>query len=239
MARQGYYWLAILLILAVHRTGMGGVCEKCGAACEQSRLIKCTIKVPATVVETRMKSCVEYVCEERDETHTVFKRVPEKREIYKEVCYLEDEVKSKPITEKKCHRVEIPVSRTCKVKVPITETREGVRRYEICTDCGKVCVEEPCTCQVVRELDGYKSDCYDEQQIVFENTKRDMFYCVKTPKKKKDLVCEETAYKLVPVEKTRKVEVQIPKIVKQPVEVMVRKMVSKTIYCCEKCQCQH
>lgn len=215
-------------------------CESCGAQCGKHRLVARTVMVPKTVIETQVKSCLIYKTETREETYTVFKRVPDERKIYKEVCYLDDEVKSKEITETNCKLVEIPVTKECKTKVPVSEFQQGVRLKECCDQCGnKICVEEPCCCEVVREVDGIKSECVEEIQVVFEKTKRTIDYCVKTPKKSKELVCEETAYKLVPVEKTRTVEVQVPEYVKQPCEVKVRKMVPQTIYCCEKCCDNH
>ena len=211
-------------------------CESCGCNCSKSKLVKRTVMCPATVVETRMKSRVVYTNEQREEKYTAFERVEEKRQITKEVCYLEDEVKTKKIEQKNCKVVQVPVVRTCKCKFPQPEIRSGVRCREVCTECGcKICVEEPYNCEVVRMIDGVKSDNYCEPQLVFEKLEKDIFYCVKTPKKKKEVVCEEVVYKLKPVTKTRTVDVCVPKIVKEPCEVLVKKMVPKTIYCCEKC----
>ena len=52
-----------------------------------------------------MKTCVVKKQVEREETYTVFKVVPVKRTYTKEKCYLKDEVRTKTITQEKCHRV--------------------------------------------------------------------------------------------------------------------------------------
>ena len=46
-------------------------------------------------------------------------------------------------------------------------------------------------------------------------------------------VCE-----LVPVQKTRKVQVCVPEAIKVPVEVKVTRMVAKKVCCCDDCWCE-
>jgi hypothetical protein len=45
----------------------------------------------------------------------------------------------------------------------------------------------------------------------------------------------ETICELVPVQKTRKVQVCVPEAVKVPVEVKVTRMVAKQVLCCNDC----
>ena len=68
----------------------------------------------------------------------------------KEMCYLEDEVKTKTIECKKCKRVKDPVIRTYAVNKPVEEYRTKMVQREDCTECEKDCIEEPCTCKVAR-----------------------------------------------------------------------------------------
>jgi hypothetical protein len=227
--------LTLLLMNPYLASGAGPCCQHCGAHCESHRLVPKTVMVPIVVTETRIKPCVVEKTEEREETYTVFKRVPVKRKYEKEVCYLEDEVKTKKITKTECHRVTNPVFRTSVVNVPQTEMQTTMVREEVCTECGKICVERPCTCQVTRLHKELRSSECQEQDIAFEKMTKDISYCVKTPKIRKELCAEETVYELVPVEKTRKICVCVPEILKKPVDVQVTKMVPKTIYCCEKC----
>jgi hypothetical protein len=190
------------------------------------------------VVEMRVKTCVVEKLVDREETYTAFKCVPVKRTITKEKCYLADEVKTQTITEKECHVVTNSVDREYQVNVPETECREGTRT-RVCTHCGKTCcIEEPCTCQVTTTHKEPRSCTYQEPQVVFTEKKHDITYLVKVPKKEKEVCAEETAYKLQPVEQKRTIQVCVPELVKQPVEVKVTKMVEKTIYCCQKC-CNH
>ncbi len=182
-----------------------------------------------------MKSCVVKTMKEREETYTEFKRVPVKKTYNKVTCYLDDEVKTKEITEKKCKRVTVPVEVEYSVNIPIKESRAGVRRNSRCTECGQICVEEPCQCQVTRLVRGKQTKCSERTQVVFETTKKQIDYCVKVPKKHEEFCFSESYDKLVPVEKTRTVQVCVPEIVKRPVEVEVTKMLPVVIYCCEKC----
>lgn len=211
--------------------GLGGHCGKCGTACHPGHLVACTVWVPMQVTETRSKSCVVMEPQEREETYTVFRRVPEKRTFYREECYLEDEVKTITVTEKQCHLVMNPVER--KVKVPVPEREVRVYPGGPCNGgCPQVC-----EVTVLREEE--QTVTCEEPDVVFETTKRQMDYCVKVPKTKKTVCTEDTVWKLEPVEKTRKVTVCVPKIVQQPCEVTVCRMVPQTVLCCQKCCGRH
>lgn len=212
-------------------------CQICECECCPCQLVQKTIMEPMCVTETRMKVQIVKTAKEREETYTVFKKVPEKRTYSKECCYLETEVKSKEITKEQCRRVQNPVIFEDMVKVPVTEIREGVRRREVCTRCGKVCIEEPCSCQVTTTQDVPRVQNCERQDVVFEECKKTIDYCVKTPKFEKIDCGVETVYKLVPVEKKRTVQVCVPEAVKVPVEVKVQRMVAKDICCCQRCWC--
>jgi hypothetical protein len=193
--------------------------------------------VPMCVTERRMKVRIVETMKEREETYTEFKRVPKKRTYSKECCYLEQEVKSKEIICESCRRVQNPLTLADTVKTPVPEMHEGVRRREICTECGKVCIEEPCTCQVMRTADAPRvQECFRED-VVFEETKKTIDYCVMTPKFEKKECGVETVCELVPVQKTRKVQVCVPEAIKEPCDVKVTRMVAKTIVCCDECWC--
>ncbi len=215
--------------------GLFGKCDHCGHQCDQRVLVECTVMVPMKVMETRMKSCLVETTEERDETYTVFHCEPVKKEIKKECCYLEDEVKTKTITESNCKIMDVPVSVAKNVKVPLIECVEECVQREVCTECGPVCVEEMVMVEKARMVDDVRVEQRCDPQLIFDVTKRDIFYCVKTPKKQTIECAVEETVKLVGVEKTRKVCVTVPKFVKQPVEVEVTKMVPKKIMCCVEC----
>jgi hypothetical protein len=189
------------------------------------------------VTETHMKVKIVKTTKEREETYTVFQRVPKTRKYTKECCYLETEVKSKEITVESCRRVQNPLTLVDTIKIPHTEVQEGVRRREICTKCGKVCIEEPCTCTVTRTTDAPRVQNCTREDVVFEQCKKTIDYCVKTPKFPTTVCAEETIYVLEPVQKTRKVQVCVPEAVKVPVDVQVTRMVPKTICCCDECWC--
>jgi hypothetical protein len=210
-------------------------CQHCGTTCQAYQLVERTILVPITITETRMKSRVVSTIKDREETCTVFRRVPVTRKFEKEICYLDDEVRTKTITETECHRVDNPVVRTSVIKVPETVIRPEVVQKEICTEHGVVCVEEVCEKAITVLRDDFRTDTYCEPDVVFEKSTRQIDYCVKVPKKTTIPCAEETVYELVPVTKTRVVQVCVPEIVKEPYEVQVRKMVPKTILCCEPC----
>ncbi len=192
--------------------------------------------VPMTVVEKRqIQTCVVNKKEIRKETYTEFVRVPVKRQFIKEECYLEDQIKTQPITEKHCRIVCKDVVSNYTVMVPHQETREITERKQICTECGPVWLDETRTCDVTVLKPETRTETYQEPDVVFETTKRDISYCVKEPKKRTQVCRDETVYEFQPVEKTRDVEVCVPEIVKKQVEVFVCRMVPQTILCCETC----
>jgi hypothetical protein len=100
-------------------------------------------------------------------------------------------------------------------------------------------VEEPCSCQITRLKSDIRTQEYCIDDVVFETVKKDITYCVKTPKKHTEFCAEEITYKLEPVEKTCKVQVCVPEVVKKPVDCQVVKMIPKVFYCCEKCSSHH
>jgi hypothetical protein len=212
-------------------------CENCGISCSSCELCEHTVMVPMMVTETRMQTCVVKNQVEREETYTVFKRVPVKRTYTREKCYLEDEVRTKTITQEKCHRVSNVVVSEFPVQVPVTEVRKQVVQREVCTEDGVEIVEEPCECEVTVLREEWRSATCCKEDVVFETTKHDIDYCVRVPKTHKYVCAEETEYKLVPVEKTRKVMACVPEIIETPVEVTVCKLVPQTMQCCEQC-CQ-
>lgn len=211
-------------------------CHFCKKHCADCDVQTVTVRCPTKVIETQLKSCVVEEMKEREETYTVFKRVPVTEKITKQRCYLADEIVSKEITETECHRVKNPVTRTFAVNVPVQEIHEGTRTRQVCGKCGEVCcIEEPCQCMLTRmhqEMD--VEECYRDD-VVFEKTKRTIDYCKKVPKIKDEFCAEEVTMKLVPVEKTRKVQVCVPKIEKQPVDVVVTKMLPYQVCCCHAC----
>lgn len=233
--------ISCLLALAAPTAapGNGGCCDVCGTQCSQYRLVARKVRVPVVVTETRLKSSIVEKMEERKETYTVFKRVPVTQKIMTEKCFLDTEIKTKTITKKKPIRVKNPVLRAYPVTVPYQEIEHSTVQREGCSGCGKICDEQPCTRCVIRERTEIRSDQCEREDVVIETTKRDISYCVKVPKMRKELCLEETIYKLVPVEKTRTVTVCVPEVVKTPVETKIRKMVTKTVYCCEKCNRKH
>lgn len=217
----------------------GHKCHFCRKHCCAEHLVKKTIKVPITVVEMRVKSCIVQKKEQREETYTVFERVPVKQRFDKEICYLADEVKTKEITQTQCKRVKVPVVRTYAVNVPTKELREVNNGGGTCSNCCNTCQQKPCVCEVTRYHRETRESACEREQVVFETTKRKIDYCVKVPKTKKEFCSEESTFKLVPVEKKRTVEVCVPKIEKHPVEVLVKKMATKVVYCCEPCWKRH
>ena len=225
-----------LIALATTSATAGDCCDHCGRNC-QTRLVAKTIMVPTVVVETRMKSHVVRKMVEKEETYTVFKRVPVKQVFEKETCYLDDEIKTQTITQKKCHRVKNPVVRNYAVNVPVEEVRQ-VAPQSTC-DCDHASVGQPCTCKVTRMKRDMATTQYEVDDVVFETITKEISYCIKVPKKHKEFCAEEITYKLEPVEKTRKVQVCVPEIVKKPVETCVTKMLPKVVYCCETCCARH
>ncbi len=221
--------------------GATSTCGHCGDDCCGSRMVKKVIWVPKMVTETRFKTVVIREMEEREETYTAFKRVPKEQKFTKEICYLEDKIETKTITEKKCQVVMNPGTRLTHVDVPVDEV---VMRAPKCT-CNRtcscddnscsVCLGEPCPCTITRLKRDTRQEDICRPQLILSETKKDIFYCVKEPKKKTEVCAEEIVYELEPVTKTRKVKVCVPRIEKQPYEVCYKKMFQKTIYVCEKC----
>jgi len=213
----------------------GGHCQKCGAACCENELCSRWIQVPMNVTETRYKSCVVKDIEDRQETYTVFRRVPVERKYYREECYLEDEVKTKTITETQCHLVDNPVERTMKVPVPEIHYRESPCGSDGCKDgCGGADCE-PRMCQVVVLGEQEIQETCERRDVVFSKTTKEIDYCVKVPKTKKTLCTVEKVYELQPFEETRTVSVCVPKLIKTPYEVTVCRLVPQPILCCPHC----
>jgi hypothetical protein len=216
-----------------HLKGSVGACQQCGG---HGPLADRTIMVPTWVSETRLESKVITKTVERQETYTAFERVPVTRKFTKECCYLDTEVKTQPITDKKCHIVQNPVEITQHVKVPEMTLQTEMVCREICNPDGSISViEEPCTREVAVLRDDVRISICQRPQVVFEETKRDLTYCVKVPKKYEIPCTEETVQELRPVEKTRTVTVCVPEVVKEPVTRTVCKMIPQTVLCCEKC----
>ncbi|MCH5378292.1 MAG: hypothetical protein JJ992_30415 [Planctomycetes bacterium] len=213
----------------------GDSCQRCGAACCPDTLCSRWISVPMNVTETRYKSCVVKDMEDREETYTVFRRVPVERKFYREECYLEDEVKTKTITETQCHLINKPVERTVKVPVPEIQYREcpcgqdGGKACESCQSC------EPRVCQVIVLGEQEIQESCEQTDVVFSKTTKQIDYCVKVPKTKKTLCTVEKTYELQPFEETRTVTVCVPKLIKTPYEVTVCRMVPQPILCCAHC----
>jgi len=225
--------LALLALLSSGQVAAGQKrCDVCRKGCQQYQLVAKKIRVPCTVIETQMKSRVVHSTEEREVTYTAFRHVPTTETYEKETCYLDPEVKTKKITTKECKLVATPVSKTFAVNVPISEMRESRSGMSACSDC---CAEKPCIKCVTRLHREKRNGSFERDQLVFEETTKDIYYCVEVPKKKKEFCFSETFDKLVPVKQTRKVLVCVPKIVKEPCEVEVTKMLPKIIYCCEAC----
>ena len=219
-------------------SGKQGIrCQSCGCECCPCEIRQHTVLVPMCVTETRMKVKIVKEMKEREKTYTVFKRVPEKQTYSKDCCYLETEVKTKEITKEKCRRVKNDATLEDTVRIPVIELHPGVRRREVCTACGKICVEEPCTCKVLRAEEQPRVRNCKREDVVFETCKETIDYCVKTPKSEKIECGVETVYKLVPVEKTCTEQVCVPKAVKVPCDVKVNRMVAKQICCCDQCWC--
>lgn len=210
-------------------------CQQCGKACQQHVLVEKTVMVPTLVTEKRLKSCVVENCEEREEKYTCFVVKPETKPITKECCYLADEIKSKTVTTTAGKIVQNPLTRLKKVQIPQVDLIEKTVMEVVCTECGPACVEKTCTCEKTTLVDDWVTEQDCAPQLIFERTTKDIFYCVKTPKKLKIDCGEETVMKLEPVEKTRKVMVMVPKIEKQVYEVEVTRMVPKKILCCVEC----
>lgn len=212
-------------------------CGKCGKRFPCCQLIPCKVTVCEEVKETRVKTCLTTVKEEREETYTVFVPRKKTRTFTNERCYLADEIKTRTITEKKCHVVHLPVVRECK--------SQSVERCKCgkCNKCadgkiascqGKECGQQPCQCETAVIRDEKRSSETCEADVVIATTTRQIDYCVQTPKTKK-CECVETYYELEPITKTRKVSVCVPKYVREPQEVTVCRTVCKSVMCCPCC----
>ena len=206
------------------------VCKKrCGSGC---KLVAKKVMIPKTVIETQLKSRIVKVTEEREETYTAFVPKPTVDTYHKETCYLDPQVKEKKITTKECKLLPTPISKTFAVNVPQTELRETCPCKASCADC---CPEKPCMKCVTRLHRELRNGMIERDQLVFAETTKDIFYCVEMPRKHKEFCFSESYDKLVPVKKTRKVNVCVPKIIREPREVEVVKMLPHVIYCCESC----
>ncbi len=226
---------ALVLPVMLQAEGLFHRCEHCGKSCQPHTLVEKTIMCPVQVIETRVKPCLVEKCEEREEKYTAFKCVPDERTIKKECCYLLDEVKSKEIVDKKCQLVNVDVTRTKNILVPAYELVEKCVQKEVCTKCGPVCVEECCLQEKARMAASTCVEKDTDKQLVFLETKKDFFYCVKTPKKHTIECAKESFFKLEPVQQTRKIQVMVPKIEYVPYEVEVTKMLPKKVLCCVPC----
>ncbi|MCU0960007.1 MAG: hypothetical protein MUF48_07860 [Pirellulaceae bacterium] len=214
-----------------------GKCPHCQG---HGQLVVCTITVPTWVSETRLESKIIKKSVEREETYTAFERVPVTQKFTKECCYLDCDVKTQPVVDKQCHIVQNPVEVTRHVKVPETHLQTEMVCREVCNPDGTVTViEEPCTREVTVMRDDVQVSTCTRPQVVFEETKRDLTYCVKVPKKYEIPCTEETVHELRPVEKKRTVVVCVPEVVKEPVTRTVCKLIPQTVVCCEKCALGH
>jgi hypothetical protein len=211
-------------VLGLPLRSVAQTCNQCGGHCEHCKLVPCTIMVPAIVAETRMKTCIIKEHVEREEKYTAFQKVPVIRKTYKEHCHLEDDVVTKTITQKKCHLTECPVYHP--------EMRDITT-----TNCNGVCETNRCEVMVPTQQPATKTWC--EVKVAIETITKDIDYCVKVPKKEKILCGEEKTCEIVPVEQTRMVTVCVPKLIKVPEVVYVRKMIPQTIYCCPSCAKHH
>lgn len=213
----------------------GHHCEKCGNSNNACGMVEKTVLCPVKVIETRVKPRVTTECKIIEEKYTAYRVVPEKRTITKDCCYLLDEVKSKEIVEQSCALVDVNVVSEKNVQVPQYELVEKCSEKQVCTECGPACVEECCVEEIARMHADVCVEERCEKQLLIHKTTKEIFYCVKTPKKHTIECAEETIYKLEPVEKTRKVKVNVPKIEYVPYEVEVVKMLPKKILTCEEC----
>ena len=217
-------------------------CPCCGCSCSKDCLVPVTIKVPTMVTVQRMKSILVTKTEEREQTYTVFKRVPVKKKYYKECCYLDDQVKTKMIEKKRCQLVKNDATVKFEAKIPLTEYQYHYPPCQ-CQDCNDpaaqdACNDASCPCKVCKVtrlgVEERTAQC-ERPDVIFHKEKCEIDYCVKVPKRDKQVCMEETVYELVPIEKTRKVTVCVPEYIKVPHEVEVCMMVPKTIWCCPKC----
>lgn len=215
----------------------GEQCEQCGAPCREYDLTPCTVWVDAMVVETRMQTQIVHEKEQREETYTVFVKKPVKREYKREYCYLEDDVKTTTVVEKQCQVVPVPVTRLYQVKVPHKELREIPCDCPKCSEKGAV--PDTYLAEVIVETKEERMEECTEPRLAISTCKRDITYCVKVPKKKSEICATEHTFELVPVEKTRMVDVCVCRVVKTPCEVTVCKKVPQEVHCCDECARHH
>ncbi len=227
MAAAWFGTLAVTNVVAA-----GDCCPKCGASC---RLVECTVMVPVTVTETRVKNCIVKKEVQRQEEYSVFRRVDASQEFKKEICYLDDEIKSKEITQERCKVVNNPAIQSYRVKVPVCQEETHMVQTERCIDGEMVLVEEPCTKTVMREIEEVRERECTRPQLVFDEQKCTIDYCVKTPKTHTVPCAEETYFKLERETRTRDVTVCVPEIERRTYDVQVTKMYPKTVHCCPEC----
>ena len=189
-------------------------CADCGAAAQKSHLVDRVVMVPKMCVETVMKTRCIQVKETRDETYTIFRMKPVKRQIKQEKCYLVDEVHTKEITTEKCHVVDVP---------------------EITTYPPKECRTCDSKAKGGIEISGGAIDQGCRKVLATAVTKSEVSYCVKVPKYKTEVCAEIETFELVPEERTRTISVCVPKIQEYPCDVTVKKWFPKTIQCCSTC----
>ena len=207
-------------------------CQRCGNPCDACELTRCDVWVEQYVVEKRVRTRVVKVPKQREETYTVFRKVPVERKYEREYCYLKKDVVTQQVTQKECHLVDVPVERTKEVTRYFCERREVV-------------LDSPCSCcepQVRDVLVPFKTqekEICTERRVVFTQTKKDISYCIRVPKKKKIVCATEKTYELVPVEKKRIVTVCVPELVREEIEVAVCKRVPKSMICCNECRQQY
>lgn len=233
---------AAILIGAAPVVGYGDHllrCHHCGKHCETQHLVEKTVVVPMQICELRGKNCVVMKSVEREEKYTVFVMKPDKRVYKQKVCYLDDEVREQVILKIEPKLVSVPVNRLTHTKVPQTICSEVERCREECTLCGPVCVCEVCPTYKTVLVDSLDNQTYNETQLVVDKSTCNIAYMVKTPKSKTIDCAEEEFYHLVPVERTRKVCVEVPVIERKNVEVEVTKMVPCKILVCETCKSHH
>jgi hypothetical protein len=242
---KSWFWTLVAvatLLASAPAVGLGNHllrCHHCGKHCQTHQLVEKTVMVPKKVIEIRGKNCVVMKNVEREEKYTVFVMKPDKRAYKKPVCYLDDEVKEQVITKIEPKLVSVPVNRVNHLKVPGEPVcSDELRCHEECTKCGPVCVCEVCPVEKTYLVDSVDAQLYNETQLVIDKSQCNIAYCVKTPKSYTIPCAEEEYFHLVPVERTRKVTVCIPKIEKQNIEVEVTKMVPCKIFVCEACK-QH
>lgn len=179
------------------------------------------------VTEYQMTSCVVEGLREREETYTTFERVPEKRVIKHERCYLKPEIKQQEVTTKRCAVVNLPVRSKKKVKVPVTDAEYT---DDLCTKCGV-----NCSCEKTFLAEIEEEEAKTQRAVVFEKTTRQVDYCRLTPDKEVVEYSKDTVYTLKPVPKTRTVTACVKELVRNPVEVSVCKQVCKEVTICEVC----